>query len=153
MIIRGLIITMTIFAALALSGCSKGARQTERRHIKLSTSSPQAAFSDGVLSDGTLYLAGRLGIDNKTGKVPEDPGEEIRLILDGMKATLAEASMTMDDLVTVQIFCPEPQRYYDLFNEVYRSYFKGPLPARAFLGSGTLLRGARFEVQGIASRQ
>ena len=35
-------------------------------------------------------------------------------------------------------------------NEVYRTYFKGPLPARAFLGAGSLLNGSHFEVMGIA---
>jgi enamine deaminase RidA (YjgF/YER057c/UK114 family) len=42
---------------------------------------------------------------------------------------------------------------YDKFNGVYRSYFKKDFPARAFLGSGTLLRGAYFEMQAIAVKQ
>ena len=43
--------------------------------------------------------------------------------------------MTMDDLVSVQIFCPDVANY-DAFNSVYRTYFKKEYPARAFLGSG-----------------
>jgi 2-iminobutanoate/2-iminopropanoate deaminase len=31
------------------------------------------------------------------------------------------------------------------------SYFTGPLPARAFIGSGPLLFGARFELTAIAT--
>ena len=42
--------------------------------------------------------------------------------------------------------------HYAAFNEVYRTYFKGALPARAFLGAGSLLGGANFEVMGIAVR-
>ena len=144
---------LTLIASFIFSACSRQpTATTPRRYIKLSTTRPQAPFSDGVLHGNTLYLAGRLGLDPTTGKVPEDPKEEIKLILDGMKSTLAEAGMTMDDLVSVQIFCPEADKHYDLFNEVYRSYFTGQLPARAFLGSGVLLRGARFEVQGIAAK-
>ena len=59
--------------------------------------------------------------------------------------------MTMDDLVSVQVFCSDVALYDD-FNAVYRTYFTGDPPARAFLGAGTLLRGARFEVMGIAVR-
>ncbi len=148
---KAITLILTVVASFILSGCSPQPTPTApRKHIKLSTTRPQAPFSDGVLHGNTLYLAGRLGLDPATGKIPEDPKEEIKLILDGMKSTLAEAGMTMDDLVSVQIFSPEADRYYDLFNEVYRTYFTGPLPARAFLGSGVLLRGARFEVQGIA---
>jgi 2-iminobutanoate/2-iminopropanoate deaminase len=33
---------------------------------------------------------------------------------------------------------------------VYRLYFTGQLPPRAFIGSGALLFGARFELQGVA---
>jgi enamine deaminase RidA (YjgF/YER057c/UK114 family) len=38
------------------------------------------------------------------------------------------------------------------FKVVYRTYFKGEFPARAFLGSGKLLFDAGFEVQGIAGK-
>ncbi len=44
--------------------------------------------------------------------------------------------MTMDDLVSVQIFCPDVANY-DAFNKVYRTFFKQEFPARAFLGSGS----------------
>jgi 2-iminobutanoate/2-iminopropanoate deaminase len=55
----------------------------------------------------------------------------------------------MDDLVSVQVFCSDVANY-DAFNAVYRTYFHGEYPARAFLGSGKLLFGARYEVMGIA---
>jgi 2-iminobutanoate/2-iminopropanoate deaminase len=101
----------------------------------------------------TLYLAGRIGIDPQTGRPPADLEAEIRLTLDGMKATLAEAGMSMDDLVSVQVFCPD-LALYDRFNAIYRTYFNGPhFPARAFLGSGPLLRGGHFEVWGVAVKR
>jgi hypothetical protein len=39
------------------------------------------------------------------------------------------------------------------FNEIYRTYFTKNFPARAFIGSGPLLRGGHFEMQGIAIRR
>jgi enamine deaminase RidA (YjgF/YER057c/UK114 family) len=59
--------------------------------------------------------------------------------------------MTMDNLVTVTVYCPD-LTLYDKFNAIYRTYFGKDFPARAFIGSGPLLRGARFEIQGIAVR-
>jgi len=105
-----------------------------------------------VLVGDTLYLAGRIGIDSKTGKPPEDLEKEIHLLLDGIKDTLAQAGMTMEDLVYVQVFCPD-LTLYDKFNGVYRNYFTKDFPARAFVGSGPLLRGGHFEVQSIAIKQ
>jgi reactive intermediate/imine deaminase len=126
--------------------------EVARRHIVLPSRTDKLPFSDGVLVGDSLYLAGRIGIDPQTGKPPEDVEKEIRLLLDGLKATLKEANMTMDDLVTVQIFCPDLS-LYEKFNEIYRTYFTKNFPARAFIGSGPLLRGGRFEAQGIAVRR
>jgi 2-iminobutanoate/2-iminopropanoate deaminase len=122
-----------------------------RRYLNLPSKNPQLPFSDGVLVGNTLYLAGRLGTDPKTNAIPNDTEAEIRFLLDGFKATLAEAGMTMDNLVTVTVYCPD-LTLYDKFNGVYRSYFAKDFPARAFIGSGPLLRNAHFEMQGIAAK-
>ena len=58
--------------------------------------------------------------------------------------------MTMDDLVLVDLFYSS---LFERFNAIYRSYFGKEVPARAFIGSGPLLRGGHFEVQGIAARR
>ncbi|MDD9888897.1 MAG: RidA family protein [Gammaproteobacteria bacterium] len=104
-------------------------------------------FSGAVMAGDTLYLSGMLGLEN--GQVPDTPEEEARLILEQFKATLEEADMTMDDLVSVTIYCSDVS-HYAAFNSVYRTYFSDYFPARAFIGSGALLFDARFEMQGIA---
>jgi reactive intermediate/imine deaminase len=106
-------------------------------------------FSDAVLAGNTLYISGRGGIDSKTMKVPADVREEAKLMLEEFKSILAKAGMTMDNLVYVTVYCPDLS-LYATFNEVYRSYFSKEFPARAFVGSGPLLFGMRFEMQGIA---
>ena len=85
-------------------------------------------------------------------QVPATVEAEARNVLNAMRDLLKGAGMTMDDLVSVQVFCSDVA-YYDAFNAVYRTYFTREFPARAFLGSGKLLFGARFEVQGIAVRR
>ena len=107
-------------------------------------------FSGAVRIGDTLYLSGALGLVN--GQVPEDPADEARAVLDAIKGTLEAADMTMDDLVSVQIFCSDVSHYV-AFNDVYRTYFTMEFPARAFIGSGALLFNARFEVQAIAVKR
>jgi len=109
-----------------------------------------APFSGAVQVGDTLYLSGMLGLEE--GQVPDNPAREARNVLDAIQSTLQEAGMTMDDLVYVQIFCSDVS-HYDAFNGVYRSYFSEEFPARAFVGAGTLLFDARFEVQAIAVRR
>lgn len=105
-------------------------------------------LSQAVLVRDTLYVSGTLGAD-KAGQVPADVKDEIKTALDNMKRTIENAGLKMDDLVTVQIFCTDLS-LYDTFNEIYATYFHGNFPARAFLGTDKLLRGAHFEVMGIA---
>ena len=123
----------------------------ERLYINIGGRLASLPFSDGVLVGGTLFLSGRIGIDPRTMQVATDVDEEIRLMLDGVRATLDAARMTMDNLVYVQVYCTDLS-LYDQFNAAYRKYFGKDLPARAFLGAGSLLRGARFEMQAIAMR-
>ena len=58
----------------------------------------------------------------------------------------------MDYVVTVQVFCTDLKNY-ETFNNVYKTYFHGDYPARAFVGASSLLRGGRFEVLGIAVKR
>jgi 2-iminobutanoate/2-iminopropanoate deaminase len=106
-------------------------------------------FSDAVRVGGTLYLAGRIGIDPATGKPPPDVADEARILLEDVRRVLAAARMTMDELVMVTIFAPDVGDFA-AFNAVYLTYFEGALPARAFIGSGPLLFGARFEMTATA---
>lgn len=120
-----------------------------RRFINLPGRRGQLPFTDAVLVGDTLYISGRIGLDPATGMAPADVDEEIRLLFDGFAAVLAEAGMTMDDLVWVQIFSPDVS-LWERFNAAYVRRFTGELPARAFVGSGPLLKGGRFEMMGIA---
>lgn len=116
------------------------------------SSNPALPFSDAVLVDGkTLYLSGRIGLIPGTTTVPETAEEEAHLVMQDFQRVLAMAGMTLENLVSVQIFASDVS-LWERFNVVYRGYFTGKLPARAFLGSGTLLFGARFELQGIAAK-
>ncbi len=135
-----------------LATFSSRSHTQKRRAINLPSHAAQAPFSDAILVGDTLYLAGRIGFDPRTGKPPEDVEKEIHLLLDGFKDALAEGGMTMDDLVYVTVYCPDLS-LYEKFNAIYRTYFTKDFPARAFVGSGALLCGGHFEMQAIAVKR
>ncbi len=112
-------------------------------------SNPDLPFNNAVQVGDTLYVAGHLGLDPVTGVAPPDPAVEAEAVMDSFQATIERAGFTMADLVHVRVFCSDVE-LYATFNDAYRKRFDGNFPARAFIGSGTLLRGARFEVEGIA---
>jgi enamine deaminase RidA (YjgF/YER057c/UK114 family) len=148
-----LFVTLLFAGMYTVHSAFSQAPQAARRAINLSDDNPQLPFSGAILTGNTLYLSGRIGIDPKTGKAPSEIDAELKLLLDRVKATLAQAGMSMDDLVYVQIACTDLS-LYDKFNAVYRSYFTTKdLPAREFIGAGSLLRGGHFELQAIAVRR
>ena len=143
--------TVACLTFISAVPCSLTAQDT-RRYINPRTAADATAlpFSGAVQVGNTLYLSGTLGLEG--GRVPDTPEAEARLVLNNVKQTLEAAGMTMDDLIVVQVFCSDVS-FYDAFNSVYRTFFTEEFPARAFLGSGTLLFDARFEVQGIAVKR
>jgi 2-iminobutanoate/2-iminopropanoate deaminase len=144
------------FAAVTALGLSSAAR-AENVHLPVirppapagAPANPGPPFSAAVQAGDTLYISGSTDTDPATGKPFTDPRAGAKSLLDGLTRTLARAGMTMEDLVWVQVFATDLGNYA-AFNEVYRTYFKGPLPARAFLGAGSLLNGANFEIMGVA---
>ncbi|MGB8061472.1 MAG: Rid family hydrolase [Candidatus Sulfotelmatobacter sp.] len=123
----------------------KPAAKKSRKHIQLDSQGP---FSDAVIVGDMLYLSGRIGLD-EFKRIPIDIDAEARNLMENVRAVLQKAGMQLDDLVYVQVFCTDVS-LWERFNRIYRSYFKNKMPARAFIGSGRLLFGAHFEVQGIA---
>src|SRR6476620_312492 len=127
---------------------------TDRKYILNPRSGDRKAlpFSEGVLVGNTLYISGHIGLDAKTNMPPASPEEEARLVMDAIKQTVEAAGLSMDDVVSIQVFCTD-LKLYETFNTVYKTYFHGDYPSRAFLGAANLLRGGRYEVMGIAVKR
>ena len=123
-----------------------------RRYINLPNRPAGLPFSDGVLVGDTLYISGRIGLDPATGAAPESIDTELEFLFDGFQSVLRHAGMTMDDLVWVQVYSPDVALWQQ-FNAAYVKLFSREFPARAFLGSGTLLLNGRFEMLAIAVKR
>src|ERR1700687_3516960 len=148
-----------VIAAGMLAPLALLAADTTRSCIVVghSAARSQLPFSDAVVAGNTLYVSGTLGIDPKsaddpkTARVPDDPSAEAQLVMEAVKRTVEAAGFKMDDFVTIQVFCTD-LGLYGGFNDIYRSYFHGHFPARAFIGVDKLVRGAHFEGMGTAVR-
>jgi reactive intermediate/imine deaminase len=145
-LVAGFVGVLTVGAIAGVSG------QAGRKYLQpRNATSTAAPFSGAVLIGDTLYISGALGLEANQ-QVPATAEAEATNVLSSVQKSLTEAGMTMDDLVWVQVFCADVGNY-DAFNKIYRGFFKQEFPARAFVGSGKLLFGARFEVLGIAVKR
>jgi 2-iminobutanoate/2-iminopropanoate deaminase len=143
--------TSILAGGLAILAFQGGHAQTGGRNYVYSKnpSSKGLPFSEAVLVGDTLYVAGHIGVDQKTGQAPGDLDQEMKLLFDGVRADMAEVNFGMDDLVSVRIYCTD-LALYGKFNTAYRAQFGKDVPARAFVGVASLLRNGHFEMEGVA---
>ena len=127
--------------------------RTLRRYIepRSGAEADQLPFSGAVLVGDTLYLSGDIGLE-PGNKVPAEAATEARLLMERFEKRLAAAGMTMDDLVSVTVYSSDVSDFA-VFNTEYHKHFHRELPARAYIGAGKLLFGARWEMLGVAVRR
>jgi enamine deaminase RidA (YjgF/YER057c/UK114 family) len=83
----------------------------QRRYFQSTGSLAGLPFSDAVLVGNTLYVAGHIGVDDASGQAPADLDQEVQLLLERFRATLAQAGMKMDNLVSVDVYCTDLSLY------------------------------------------
>lgn len=109
-------------------------------------------YSQAIEAGGMVFVSGQLPIDPATGAFAEGGIKELtRQSLTNMKAILAEAGLTMDNVVKTTVFLADMADFAEM-NEVYASFFEGVCPARSAVAVKTLPKEARVEVECIAAR-
>ncbi len=109
-------------------------------------------YSQAIEANGIVFVSGQLPIDPATGAFAEGGIKELtRQSLTNMKAILAEAGLTMANVVKTTVFLADMADFAEM-NEVYASFFEGVCPARSAVAVKTLPKEARVEIECIAVR-
>jgi 2-iminobutanoate/2-iminopropanoate deaminase len=102
-------------------------------------------FSPGILANGTLYVAGQVGTDPKTGKIPDNFEDEVKQTLTNIGVVLKEAGYDFKDAVTVQVYLTDME-LFSRMNAVYIPFFPEPRPVRTTVGVAKLVGTAKIEI-------
>ena len=109
-------------------------------------------YSQAIEANGIVFVSGQLPIDPATGAFAEGGIKELtRQSLTNMKAILAEAGLTMANVVKTTVFLADMADFAEM-NEVYATFFEGVCPARSAVAVKTLPKEARVEIECIAVR-
>ena len=120
---------------------------TERKAIQ-TDKAPAAIgpYSQALLVGNTLYISGQLGFDPATGKLVDgDTAAQAEQALKNIMAILMEENMSMHNVAQVQVFLADIADFAAV-NEVYKSFFSEPYPARAAIQAGALPAGGSVEI-------
>lgn len=109
-----------------------------------------APYSEAVVYDDLIFLAGKLGTVPATGKLaPGGIQAETRQAMENIKAALEGVGGSMDSVLKCTVFLADIDEWAAM-NEVYTSFFKN-MPARTAVGNAGLARNARVEIECMAA--
>jgi len=140
------IVTSVVLVALC-AGMTLGA---EKKIILPKGATPNAGWSYGVLTDGTLYVSG-MGGEDAAGKIPATFEAEVKQSLENINAVLKEAGMTPADIVSMQVYITDAA-LFDRMNTTYKAYFKDPKPARTTVVVSKLVGAGHVEITATARK-
>lgn len=112
---------------------------------------PIGPYNQAVLKGNTLYTSGQIAINPKTGELVTATIEaETTQVMENMKAVLAAAGMTFENVVKTTIFIMEMNEFAAI-NTVYGSYFnEKTAPARETVQVACLPKNVNIEISMIA---
>ncbi|MBQ6038924.1 MAG: RidA family protein [Bacteroidaceae bacterium] len=107
-------------------------------------------YSQGIKAGGLVFVSGQLPIDAATGIMAEGIEQQTRQSLTNIQHILAEAGLTMNDVVKTTVFLADMSLFGDM-NKVYATFFENDCPARSAVAVKALPKDALVEIECIAS--
>jgi 2-iminobutanoate/2-iminopropanoate deaminase len=112
---------------------------------------PIGPYNQAVLKGDTLYTSGQIAINPATGELVTNTIEsETEQVMQNMKAVLAAAGMTFENVVKTTIFIMDMNDFANI-NTVYGAYFnETTAPARETVQVAGLPKNVNVEISMIA---
>ena len=106
-------------------------------------------YSQATRAGNLVFFSGQIPLDPATGNLVEgDIAAQARQAFDNIKAVVAAAGGSMDDIVRVGLYLTDLSQFAEV-NAVMADYFSQPYPARSTIEVSALPRGAQFEVDAL----
>ncbi|MDE6080430.1 MAG: RidA family protein [Duncaniella sp.] len=122
------------------------------KEVISTTAAPAAIgpYSQAIKVGNMLFCSGQIPVNPATGEIPEGITAQTRQALENVKALLAEAGATVDNVVKTTVFLADMSLFVPM-NEVYGEVFTKPYPARSAVAVRELPKQVLVEVEVIAA--
>ncbi len=123
------------------------------KNVIATTNAPGAIgpYSQAIDCGPFVFISGQIPVDPATGTIPEGITAQARQSMANVKAILAEAGLTMDNVVKTTVFLADMSLFGPM-NEVYAEAFTAPYPARSAVAVRELPKQVLLEVEVIAAK-
>jgi len=120
---------------------------------KIATTNAPAAigpYSQAIATNGLVFCSGQIPLDTNGNIVGTDIKDQVKQVMENLKAVLAEASTSFEKVIKTTIYLAD-MADFPVVNEIYGSYFVSEVkPARATVQVAALPKGAKVEIDCIA---
>ena len=107
-------------------------------------------YSQAIQAGNTIYISGQIPVDPATGNIDAaDIAGQTKQSLENIKAILEAAGVGMNSVVKTTVLLADINDFAAM-NEVYKTYFAEPFPARAAFQASNLPKNAKIEIEAIA---
>jgi reactive intermediate/imine deaminase len=108
-------------------------------------------YSQAIRAGDTLWMSGQIPLDPATMQIVDGGIEaQAERVFRNMQAVLKAAGGTLDDVVKLSILLADLADFAKV-NELMAKHFSEPYPARSTYQVAALPRGARIEVEAVAT--
>lgn len=108
-------------------------------------------YSPAVGVGDLVFVSGQIALDGSGRIAGYSPKEQAQKVLENLRAVLAAADLTTDDVVKTTIFLRDMDEFAAV-NEVYAQFFSEPYPARSTVQVSRLPKDVHVEIEAIARR-
>ena len=121
------------------------------RHIINTATAPAAIgpYSQAVRAGDFVFTSGQIGLEPETGKMVEGVEAETRQVLANLRAVLAAAGASFEQVVKTTIFLTD-MADFQVVNTLYGAEFVTEPPSRATVQVAALPRKAHVEIEMVA---
>jgi 2-iminobutanoate/2-iminopropanoate deaminase len=107
-------------------------------------------YSSALRAGQLLFISGQIPFDASTGAIVDgDIGAQTRRVLQNIGALLEAGGLSYPAVVRTTVFLADMNDFAAM-NDVYRTFFGEPYPARSTVQAARLPRDARIEIDAIA---
>jgi 2-iminobutanoate/2-iminopropanoate deaminase len=109
-------------------------------------------YSQAIVHGGMVYTAGQVALDPATmDLVPGGVAEQAERVMANLRAVLTAAGTSFDRVIKTTVYLVDMADFAAM-NEVYARHFGSHRPARSTVAVAGLPKGARVEIDVVATR-